>query len=367
MAQAYPPPEEDKPFWHCFWPLSPPPPDHKEVRLLASAKVASEHGWDWHICLLGRETIIDVLGVSVPASFMRSGQPYHDLVGGALNRAFAAASLVYSPTIRLLSLGDEQFMSLGMFSDNELPKAYGVQITMPAPSRPNWDPTSLLTFAAHTEIPADAVGALSEATRGDIPRHYRFLALCRALELLIPADRQRSNWLERYEDEFRALEIDPKRFRNYVPQLRNRCAHGLVGQERAIFGVASSGVPTEVFNLLMKAVVDRLSELSGERIFSPERSEERERVGRGPAGRMGSYPGAGRGSWVTAGPSVAHRCTHRPPPWSSAAWRVIPVSGRARTGLTIRGHCGGACRRVRRLLFGGCGCGCGLSDDVSYP
>lgn len=263
---------EEKPYWHCFWPLSPPPADHREVKLLESMKMLSKHGWDWHIALLGRGKVIDVLGVSVPADFMRTGQPYLELVGGALSRIFAAVSLVYSSEAKLLSLGDENVLSVGMYSDHELPLAYPLEITLPQRELPNWDVHSLLTFAAHEELPADAVSALSEALRLDIPRHYRLLSLCRALELLIPNDRERSQWLDAYEDEFRALNVDLKRFRNYLPQLRNRCAHGQVSREPPIFGIVSGGVPIEVFDLIMKAVIAKLNETSGLQIVPPTRA-----------------------------------------------------------------------------------------------
>ncbi len=263
---------EEKPYWHCFWPLSPPPADHREVKLLASMKMTSKYGWDWHIGLLGRGKVIDVLGVSVPADFMRTGRPYQELVSGALGRTFAAVSLVYSAETKLLTFDGENVISAGMYSDQELPQLYPLEITLPQPSLPNWDLQSLLIFAAHDELPAAAVSALSEALRLDIPRHYRLLSLCRALELLIPNDRERSQWLDAYEDEFRALNVDLKRFRNYLPQLRNRCAHGQVSREPPIFGIVSGGVPTGVFDLLTKAVIAKLNETSGLQIVPPTRA-----------------------------------------------------------------------------------------------
>lgn len=263
--------DQDKPFWHCFWPLSPPPPDHLQVKLLAAVRVKSPHGWDWHISLMGRDNIIDVLAVSVPAHFMLTGTPYQDLVGEALSRTFAAVSMIYSADVKLLSLDGEGCVSAGMYSDEELPKLYPLQITLPQPDPPILNIESLFTFAAHEELQADAVCALSEALRSGIPRHYRFLSLCRALELLVPNARRRSEWLERYEGEFRALNIDPKLFRNYIPQLRARCAHGQISQERAIFGIQTGAVPLAVFDLLMKAVIDRLNETPGVHITPPIR------------------------------------------------------------------------------------------------
>lgn len=255
---------EEKAWWHCFWPLSPPPPDSKDVRLLAAVEHKHENGWAWHTYLMGWEGVIDALGVSVPSWFMKTGEPYNHLVGDTLNRMLAAASITYSARVRPVTVGDEKFLSVGYFSDEPVPTRYIIGIQIPDELPHNWDLRSLLTMTAETARYTDAVAALSEAMRLEIPRHYRFLALYRALELLIPGKQKRSSWLERYDALFSTLNLDTKSFRNYVPQLRARCAHGAdIGRERGIFGIISSGVPPEAFDLLLQAVLEKLSELTG--------------------------------------------------------------------------------------------------------
>lgn len=260
--------DEGKPYWHCFWPLLPPPPDRTAIKLLASVEMASDEGWRWHACLMGRQDTIDVLAVSVPADFMRREDEFQALAGGALNRLFGAASVIYSSHIKLISMREDGFLSFGCFSDDQLPRSYPIEITLPQPwPLRNWDLASILNLMAHTADHGDALAALSEAMRADIPRHYRFLALYRALELLIPDKPTLTAWLDRYEEAFRALAMDPKLFRNFAPQLRARCAHGAgIGRERAIFGVISSEVAPEVFDLLLEAVLDKLAEIAGFRL-----------------------------------------------------------------------------------------------------
>lgn len=266
---------ERKEFWHALWPLSPPPPDNKAVQLLASAEMTATEGWRWHIFLLGRPGVIDVIGASFPAYVMLSGEPFHHYASEALNRAFAAASMVYSSDIKLLELSAGKYISLGQYSDDELPQGYGVHIQMPE-FEPNWDLASLLHLATAEGISTEILSVLSEATDTAIPRHYRFLSLCRALELLVSTARDRTAWLERYEADFRALNVDPKRLRNFIPELRNRCAHGTAGEQRAIFGriersvaVATHGVPTTMFNLMMRLVIEKLCEVAQVQIRPP--------------------------------------------------------------------------------------------------
>lgn len=212
---------------------------------------------------------IDVLGVSVPSWFMRSEEPYHRLVSDALSRLLAAASISYSTQVRPVLAGDDgDFISVGYFSAEPVPSAYGIGITLPEGLPHRWDLNGLLTLAAQTAEHSDALAALREAMRPEIPRHYRFLALYRALELLIVDKKKRSKWLDRYENEIRRLDLDPQAFRNYAPRMRARCAHGAdIGRERGIFGIVSGGVPREPFDLLLQAVLDRLGELTNMKMF----------------------------------------------------------------------------------------------------
>lgn len=269
-------PSEEKAFWHAMWPLSPPPPRTEDVKLLASAQFEATEGWTWRIFLMGRPgSAVDVIGASFPTEVMKSGERFQRYAGDALNRAFSALSSVVSSETRLLEVSSGQYFSFGMYSDAELPQTYGIHIQMPS-REVNWDLHSVMRFVSTETISTEFLSVLSEATHEAIPRHYRFLSLCRALELLIPADRERSQWLENYERDFRALDVDLKRFRNYVPELRNRCAHGKAGTRTAFFGHVgpSKAVPTSVFNLLMRAVIDKVAEVSAVQLSPPVLNDE---------------------------------------------------------------------------------------------
>lgn len=67
---------------------------------------------------------------------------------------------------------------------------------------------------------------LAEGQVPSIPPHYRVLSLIRAVELLYPEKLERSAALSAYEQEFAGLGISHQQFKNAIPQLRTRCAHG---------------------------------------------------------------------------------------------------------------------------------------------
>ena len=271
---------EEKAFWHVLWPLFPPPPNRAEVKLLVSAEMLEDDGFRWHAFFMGRSNKIDAIGASVPTWFMKSDNLYHEFASKALNRLFAAMSMMNSFDARLLDLSTGHYLSIGIYSDDELPSAYPLHIEIP-PQSANWDFYTIFKLVGQDDISDELLGALSEATHESIPRHYRFLALCRALELLLPDPRALSDWLNKYEEEFRALDIDRKKFRNCVAELRNRCAHGQAGGKLALFGtierhvtLMSHGVPTCVFNLLMKATIELLNEHSSLKLRAPRIPEE---------------------------------------------------------------------------------------------
>jgi|GEM_PF-6801257 len=255
--------EEEKAFWHCYWPLSPPPEDRASVKLLASAPMSVSDGVVAQVCLMGREKTVDAILLAVPSSFMKL-EEFQRLGGRVQSEMFAALSILYSGTVRFISLGNDQRFSIGYFSDDELPTGIPAHIELPSPPPPNWDLKSVYNLFLGAEQHADAVAALSEALRDEIPRHYRFLSLCRALELLEKDAPARRAWIEQYEPRFRELDVDLRHLKNYLPDLRSRCSHGVgTGGHHGITGVNSGGVADEVFGLMLDIVLDKLGERTG--------------------------------------------------------------------------------------------------------
>lgn len=73
---------------------------------------------------------------------------------------------------------------------------------------------------------APIAALLAEGQVPTIPPQYRILSLIRAIELLYPAEGDRRVALERFEEHFVDLKLSDRPFRNALPELRTRCAHG---------------------------------------------------------------------------------------------------------------------------------------------
>lgn len=74
------------------------------------------------------------------------------------------------------------------------------------------------------------VKLLTDALDENIPLQYRFLSLYKLLELRFKSEGQwRSDeyetFLKEFSDEWQALKISPRTLRNYIEDVRDRCAH----------------------------------------------------------------------------------------------------------------------------------------------
>lgn len=71
------------------------------------------------------------------------------------------------------------------------------------------------------------VNLIAEAQFPSLPDHYKVLSLVRALELMTPKGQQLGDILDKYQDQYIKIGISNGKFRSALPQIRNRCAHGL--------------------------------------------------------------------------------------------------------------------------------------------
>jgi hypothetical protein len=67
---------------------------------------------------------------------------------------------------------------------------------------------------------------IAESQVPTIPAHYRALSLVRAIELIYRDEIERKGALDNFEESFSSLKISNRKFKNALPEIRAKCAHG---------------------------------------------------------------------------------------------------------------------------------------------
>ncbi len=258
--------DEDRPkeYWHALLPLSPTKSEHQGIgETLAHIEVQLREGGKAHLCLLGHHGHVNSIAVAHRSDL--DPEISRRAVSKLFEHAFAVLSLTYSNQIDVIHTA-EGYVTMGYYSETEIPGEVGVQIRPPdfAPNE-QFSPQNVMNVLAESSAHRAALCALSESQRPSTPRHYRFLSLVRALELMVPLQNDRDDWLDRYQLQFAATGVSGMLFRNYVPRLRNRCAHGVGrGTEDPIVSIGlEHGEPVAAtFKVLEKATFDKMFDLT---------------------------------------------------------------------------------------------------------
>lgn len=111
--------------------------------------------------------------------------------------------------------------------------------------------------AIHGKVKNDVAALLAEAQVHSLPPHYAVLSLMRAIELLWPEDQDQNAIFDGRETEFAAIGISEQLFRNAMPRIRNRCAHGRGrGKEEPFVGLGYN-TPLYPLKKLLVSIVSR--------------------------------------------------------------------------------------------------------------
>lgn len=254
--------EEPKEYWHVFLPLMPlaSAEEQKDIRRVTERTVRTKDELELWVCLMGCSERLDAIAISYRHNDEEKCLPW---VSRLFDHAYASLVMAYNPLIRALYT-PEGFLTFGRFSDDKLPKKWDVVIGWNEPlGNSGINPQKVFDLMFSTIGQREAIGALSEANRPYIPKHYRFLSLVRSLELLIPDKKDRREWLERYDGKFQEASKTAKKFQNFVEELRNRCAHGVgTGTPDPIISLGMNGSPdmNAAFDTLIQAVTEKIVE-----------------------------------------------------------------------------------------------------------
>lgn len=214
-------------FDHHFLPLSPPVPrEHLTcVRKLAEAGYSTRSGHVLKICLLGRAHTVDVISVSIPESAPQETR--EKWLREIFEHLLTILRLCYSADVCPIYIRDGWISCMNQ-TDDDYPQ-YGAAIDLKVNSDHVVDAPSIMNaFVGTSDQPTAVVLALiAESIVPNIPPHYQVLSAIRALEFLFPVGTERAAWLDRYQEDFVATGASPRQFRNALPELRTRCAHGL--------------------------------------------------------------------------------------------------------------------------------------------
>jgi hypothetical protein len=167
--------------------------------------------------------------------------------------------LTFDQSTDVIRLGDG-FINLAMNTDNPLPE-YSVAIALTVSQNPVdfHSPTALFAFVDSAEKD-DVFSLIAEGQSPAIPSHYRILSLVRALEVLLPQSSDRTAWLDQHQSIFEGRGLSPRQFRNALPELRDRCAHGSIRSgERPIAGAYGGIAGLDGWLEVLRQVVFKLA------------------------------------------------------------------------------------------------------------
>lgn len=215
-------------FEHHFLPLAPPVAGEElpRVKKLEEANYITKCGHTLKVCLLGRSHTIDVISVSIPegAPQDRRGKWIREI----MEHMLTVLRLCYMPNVDVIRVSADGWINLMNQTDGEDPK-YPAEINVKLNTDYTVNTRNIMGVFAETSRPAIAIplALMAEGGVPSIPLHYQVLSLVRALEFLFPDKDKREERLERYQADFASIGASKRAFRNALPELRTRCAHGV--------------------------------------------------------------------------------------------------------------------------------------------
>lgn len=248
-------------YQHHFLPLFPPVPreELEKVECQKSIPYETLDGQTLYVSVLGRPHTVDVISVTIPEGVPREARPKH--IRDLSNHMLSVLRLTHDSERDAIRFGDG-LLSLTNETDSPSPKLpAAIELRINEQHVVDVDNVSKVFCGTFDPAKIPILALLAESQLPTIPPHYKALSLIRALELLIPEEKQRGDWLNSYEADFGAIGISRRRFRNALAELRTRCAHGVSrGGAGPLVAPVYGEIPelSKLLNLLRRAVIDRI-------------------------------------------------------------------------------------------------------------
>jgi len=258
-----------KKYFHHFLPFTPGVPEGEvgDVRCLQEMIYETETDGPLTVHLLGRKQSVDVVAVSIPTAI--DDEKHLNWIQKIGNHMFATLRLTYTPFVDICRTTNG-FLNMGQESDKACPDYEVILIHSPhGQSIENIDAANIAAVFCQTanKEMTPIIALLAEAISPWIPMHYKILSIVRALEILIPKENERFSWLDRYHDGengYQSTKFNSQLFRNALPAIRTRCAHGgSRGKEAPFVGqaYADSSELHPVYSLLCRVLVDKIRQV----------------------------------------------------------------------------------------------------------
>jgi hypothetical protein len=213
---------------HHFMPLEPAPATDEEclaLVTLGTINFDTKSGHALVVRFLGTNIGVSVIATTIPEA--TSGHADQDKwLRQIMETSLTAIRLTYDQAAQPVYTSDG-FLNLLQQTDDPNPNyRFPIKRFIHPEFRVNIRNVLGVFGAIHGPLTAPVAALLADAQYPSTPPHYAVLSLVRALELLWPEDADRDNILAAREDEFAALKLSTRPFRNALPEIRNRCAHG---------------------------------------------------------------------------------------------------------------------------------------------
>ena len=235
------------PNCHRFLLLS-PPPAQEDIKLATSIlrfAVPTTDGRRFTISLLGQPHAVHSICVTIPNSDGQLSDEDLARISKINSRMLAALRLTYDPNTDVVHLGDGYLNALHVTEEGfptSLP--IEVQASLNPDFRVNLENIKGM-FEWDRHVPG-LIALLGEVGLSSLPIQYKFLASYKVLDLSSNGEPGFSQVvreiIDKRDPQFQQLNLSARKFRNFVHEYRNKCAHIYTGNDLTlgIVGLASA-------------------------------------------------------------------------------------------------------------------------------
>jgi len=257
---------------YIYYPLEPILEEyHDDERSIPAARVTvNARGKDFEVALFGDETHsrVTFFRITVP-NCVEEKIPEEDLpiVQSLKEHMLSVLRITYDNRARIWDLNWWTFIEEGT------PRRTGISVKQLNEGKADFNNIRNVFVATHSI--RSKLRLLVDARDPHVPLQYQYLSLYKLLELEFKSEGvftpELSRFLDRFQDEYRDLGVSRRLLRNYIHELRDRCAHIVVGKGQVGVTQLSNKDALEVTRfmpLMIRICAIRLNERYGNLGFS---------------------------------------------------------------------------------------------------
>ena len=253
-------------FEHHFIPLHPAPRSKAKcdaLFVMGNINWKTKAGHRLSVRLLGPGQRISVIAIAIPNDAVdHPNKP--KWLREIVELVIASIRLNHDPEAQLVRIPSGFFTVVRQSNHPELSYATGFSLITNRDILVQIPQVLSLINAFNTKVGQPVAALLAESNIPSMPLHYSVLSLVRAAELLWPDEAQFNAALDKRNADFAKLGLSNRTFRNALPEIRNRCAHGR-GRGRSDpephIGVGFQSPLAPLVDLLTEIVTDGVRDL----------------------------------------------------------------------------------------------------------